>query len=87
MIINNISINMLFTPLYDICDTPPSSLMDSIASPKVNNGKKQSWGALSGSQHFGGKRVCWSSGMGLGKLTSTSITYIDLHKPNKLVSA
>jgi hypothetical protein len=87
MIINNISINMLFTPLYDICDTPPSSLMDSIASPKVNNGKKQSWGTLSGSQHFGGKRVCWSFGMGLGKLTSTSITYTDLHKPNKLVSA
>ncbi len=69
-------------------DAPPSSLMDSLVSPKVNNGRQRSWGVLSGSQHFGGRGVCQSSGMGLGRLTSNSITQISLHKPNnKLVSA
>ncbi len=34
-----------------------------------------------------GHGVCWSSEMGLGKLTSNSLTHMDLHKPNnKLVS-
>jgi hypothetical protein len=32
--------------------------------------------------------VCWSSKMGLGRLTNNSIIYMDLHKSNnKLVSA
>jgi hypothetical protein len=34
-----------------------------------------------------GRRACWSSGMGLGRLTSNSITHMDLHKlNNKLIS-
>jgi hypothetical protein len=60
-------------------DAPPSSLMDSTVSPKVNNERRRSWGALPGLQHFEGRRVCWSSGMGLGRLTSNSIAHTDLH--------
>jgi hypothetical protein len=38
-------------------------------------------------QHFGGRRVCWSSEMGLGRLINNSITQTNLHKPNnKLVN-
>ncbi len=52
-----------------------------------DNGRRKSWGALPGSQHFRGRRACWSFGMGLGILTSTSLTHMDLHKPNnKLVN-
>ncbi len=37
---------------------------------------------------FGGKRVCWSSGMGLGRMTSThSLTWTYTKPNNKLVSA
>jgi len=73
--------------MYGACDAPPSSLMDSTASPKVNNRRRRSWGALLNSQHLGGRGACWSSGMGLGRLTSNSITHTRLHKPNnKLVS-
>jgi hypothetical protein len=32
---------------------------------------------LHGSQHFGGKGACWSSGMGLGRVTSIK----NLHEP------
>jgi hypothetical protein len=39
-------------------DAPPSSLMDSIANPKVNNGRKRNWGVLPSLHHFGVKRVC-----------------------------
>ncbi len=43
-------------------------LMDSIVSPKgENNGRTRSWGTLLDSQHFGGRRACWSSGMGTRK--------------------
>jgi hypothetical protein len=31
-----------------------------------DNGRRKSWGMLFGSQHFGGRRVCWNSEMGLG---------------------
>jgi hypothetical protein len=52
-----------------------------------DNGKKRSWGALPGSQHFRGRMACWSFGMGLGKMISNLITHMNLHKPNnKLVS-
>jgi hypothetical protein len=52
-----------------------------------DNGRRRSWGALLSSQHFGGRRACWNFGMGLGILTSTSLTHMDLHKPNnKLVT-
>jgi hypothetical protein len=70
-------------------DTPLSSLMDSIASPKVTKieGEKVG-GALLGSQHFEGRGVRWSSGMKTLRLTSKSITHTDLYKPNnKLISA
>jgi len=49
-------------------DAPPSSLMDSIASPKVKIAERERVGALLGSQHFGGRGVCWSSGMGTRKI-------------------
>ncbi len=43
---------------------------------------------LSTSQHFVGKGACWSSGMGLGRTTSSSLIHTNLHKPNnKLVIA
>ncbi len=52
-----------------------------------DNGRKKSLDALFDSQHFGGRRACWSFEMGLGRLTSNSITHTDLHKlNNKLVS-
>jgi hypothetical protein len=41
-----------------------------------------------GSQHFEGKGACWSSGTGLGQMTSRSIIHMDLHKlNNKLINA
>jgi len=58
-------------------DAPPSSLMDLTANPKVNDGRKMSWGVFLGLQHFGGRRACWNFGMGLGRLTSNSITHMD----------
>ncbi len=70
-------------PLYSMNDAPPSSLMDSTMSPKV----KTMEGEGVGSQHFGGRGACWSFGMGLGILTSISLTHTDLQKPNnKLVN-
>jgi hypothetical protein len=53
-----------------------------------DNGRRRGWGTFISSQHFGGRGACWSSRMGLGRMTSNSLTHIDLHKPNnKLVSA
>ncbi len=52
-----------------------------------DNGRRRSWGMFPSLQHFGGKGVCQSSEMGLRRLTSNSITHMDLHKPNnKLVN-
>ncbi len=75
-------------PFLGGCDAHPSSLMDSIASPKVKT-IKEGVGACS--------LVCSTSGIeghvgnlgsGLRKLTRNSITHTNLHKPNnKLVSA
>ncbi len=70
-------------------DTPPNSLIDSIASPKVKITELE------------GVEVCFLTcsilgvegragalGWGLGRVTSGSIIHMDLHKPNnKLVSA
>ncbi len=51
-----------------VTDTPPNSLMDSIVSPKVENSERiMSWVTLPGSQHLGGRRVCWISRMGTRK--------------------
>jgi hypothetical protein len=74
--------------MYGACDAPPSSLMDSTVNPKVNNKRRRSWGALLNSQQFGGRGACWSSEMGVGRLTSNLIIHTGIHKPNnKLVSA
>jgi hypothetical protein len=49
-------------------DAPPNSLMGSIVSPKgENNERIRSWGTLPNLQHFGGRGVCWNSGMGTRK--------------------
>ncbi len=41
-----------------------------------------------GSQHFGAKGACWSSGIGLGRMTKKLFIHSDLHKPNNtLISA
>ncbi len=43
---------------------------------------------FSGLQHFGGRGACWSSGMGLGRMTSNHSFTRTCTKPNnKLVSA
>jgi hypothetical protein len=53
-----------------------------------NSGRRRNWGAFLGSPHFGGRKACWSFGMGLGRLTSNLITHNNLHKlNNKLVNA
>jgi hypothetical protein len=69
-------------------DTPPSSLMDSIVSPKVeDNKKRRSWGALLVCNISRVKGCVGALKWGLGRLTSKSIIHMDLHKPNnKLVN-
>ncbi len=63
--------------------------MDSIASPKVTTMEGKRVGARSLTHNILGlKGRVGSLGWGLGILTSKSITYMNLHKPNnKLVSA
>jgi hypothetical protein len=42
-----------------------------------NNGKARRRGMFLGSQHFGSRRACWNSGMGLGRWQATySLTQI-----------
>jgi hypothetical protein len=33
-----------------------------------DNGRRKSWGTFPDSQHFEGRKACWSSGMGLGRM-------------------
>jgi len=58
---------------------------------RENNERIRSCGTFPGLQHFGGKGACWKcriAGWGLRRVTSKSITHINLHKPNnKLVNA
>jgi len=72
-----------------IIDTPPSSLMDSIISPKVETTKGEGVGVHSLVCSI--SRVEGRAGTlrwGLGRLISKSINHMDLHKSNnKLVSA
>jgi len=70
-------------------DAPPSSLMDSTVNPKVTTMERKGVGACSLSCNTSGvEGHVGALGWGLGRLTSKSITYTDLHKPNiKLVSA
>jgi hypothetical protein len=58
-------------------------------SPKVKPTKGEGIGACSLARSISGEdRHAGAPGWGLGRLTSNSITYMDLHKPNhKLVSA
>jgi hypothetical protein len=68
-------------------DTPPSSLMDSTASPKMKimegvGAHSLAHSTLGVEGHAGAPK--W----GLRRLTSKSITHTNLHKPNnKLVSS
>jgi len=70
-------------------DAPPRSLMNSIASPKVKTMKGKRIGAFSLVHNTTGvEGHVGAPGWGLGKLTSESITHMNLHKPNnKLVGA
>ncbi len=72
--------------MIGLCDTPPSSLIDSIMSPKVMTTEGKGVGArLLGLQHFGGRGVegCVRVlGLGLSRMISKSITHMNLHKPN-----
>jgi len=75
--------------LIIVYDTPPSSLMDSIASPKVKTSEGERVEVRSLVRNILGVKGCARDlGWGLGRLTSKSITHTDLHKPNnKFVSA
>jgi len=69
--------------VWTIIDAPPSSLMDLILNPKVMTMKGEKVGARSLAHNIlGVERRVGAPGWGLGKLTSKSITHIDLHKPN-----
>jgi hypothetical protein len=70
-------------------NTPPSSLMDSTASPKVKTMEREGIGAHSLVHDTSRvKERAGAPGWGLGRLTSNSITHTNLHKPNnKLVNA
>jgi len=72
-----------------IIDAPLSSLMDSIVSPKMKTLEREGIGVLSLVRNIlGVEGHAGALGWGLGRLTSKSITHMDLHKPNnKLVSA
>ncbi len=63
--------------------------MDSTTSPKVKTMEKEGIEARSLACNTSGvEGGVGALGWGLGRLTSNSITYTDLHKPNhKLVSA
>jgi hypothetical protein len=63
--------------------------MDSIASPKMKTTEGEGIGARSLAHNIlGVEGRVGAPGWGLGRLTSKSITHMDLHKPNnKLVSA
>jgi len=56
---------------------------------KMKTSEEQGVGNMfPGSQHFGGRRACWSSKMGLGKMTKNySLTWTCTKPNNKLVSA
>jgi hypothetical protein len=48
-------------------DAPPNYFVDLTMNPKGEQQKDKEMGTLPGSYHFGGKRVCWSPGMGIRK--------------------
>ncbi len=70
-------------------DAPADSLMDSIASPKVKTSEGERIGVHSlVCSTLGVEGRAEALGQGLGRMTSNSITHMDLHKPNnKLINA
>jgi hypothetical protein len=65
------------------CDTPPSSVMDSIVSPKMKTTEGEGIGARS--LAYNTSRVeghVRAPGWGLGRLISKSIIHTNLHKLN-----
>ncbi len=73
----------------EVSDAPPSSLVDSFVSPKVQTMEGEGVGAHSLAHNTSRVEGCAQApGWGLKRLTSNLITYTDLHKPNhKLVNA
>jgi hypothetical protein len=68
------------------CDALPSPLVDSTKPKYRNNEKIDDPGHTPNSQHFkGGRGACWSSGMGLGRVSSNALNQTNLHKSNKQV--
>ncbi len=69
-------------------DAPPSSLIDSTTSLKVKTTQGEGVGAHSLIRSIlGVEGHARAPGWGLGRLTSKSITHMDLYKPNnKLVN-
>jgi hypothetical protein len=69
-------------------NAPPSSLMESTVNPKVKTMEGERVGARSlACSTLGVEGHAGAMGWGLGRLTSNSISYMDLHKPNhKLVT-
>jgi len=69
-------------------NTPPSSLMDLTTSPKVKTLEEKVGVCCLAHNTSRVEGRAGALGWGLGRLTSNSITHMDLHKPNhKLVSA
>jgi hypothetical protein len=62
--------------------------MDSFVNPKVKTMEEEGIGVHSLAHNISGVKGCVRAlGSGLGRLTSKSITHMDLHKPNnKLVN-
>jgi hypothetical protein len=85
MLVYNFKIYISSTPF----DTPPNSLMDSIASRKVKTTKRKRVGVRSLTYStLGVEGRVGVLGWGLRRLTNNSITHMDLHKlNNKLVNA
>jgi len=69
-------------------DAPPSFLMDSIVNPKVKITEEEGIGVHFLAHNTLGVEGCAGApGSGLGRLTSKSITHMNLHKlNNKLVN-
>jgi hypothetical protein len=69
-----------------LSDTPPSSLMDSTASPHVTTLEGERVGAHSlGCSTLGVEGCAGASKWELGRLTSKLIIYTDLHKTKQQV--
>jgi len=74
--------------LIIVYGAPPSSLMDSIASPKVKTSERERIEVRSLARNTLGVKGCARVlGWGLGRLKRKLVTHTDLHKPNnKFVS-